>query len=108
MNKQSLPRGKSLLQSIERIGNLAVECKGDPEKLTMANPDNLALSAFLEIEPLQAAIFSVIFLLNFKSNSVDITEMARILPGKCRCTKFCMANTHALTACWLFAMRNRW
>lgn len=79
MNKQSLPQGKNLLQSIERIGNLAVECKGEPEKMIIANPDILALSEFLEIEPLQAAIFSVIFILNFKSTSVDITEMANYM-----------------------------
>jgi len=41
-----------LLQNIERIGNLAVECKGEPEKMIIVNPDNHALSQFLEIEPL--------------------------------------------------------
>jgi len=79
MKKQSLQYGKNLLQSIERIGNRAVECKGEPEKLIIVNPENLALSEFLEIEPLQAAIFSVIFILNFKSTSVDITEMANFM-----------------------------
>ncbi|MBW6461209.1 MAG: hypothetical protein K0B08_11625 [Bacteroidales bacterium] len=77
MKNQLLPHGNKLLQSIERLGNLTVECKGDPEKMMTVNPDNLALSAFLEIEPLQAAIFSVIFILNFKSTSVDINESLR-------------------------------
>jgi hypothetical protein len=79
MNKQSLPLGKNLLQSIERIGNLAVECKGEPEKMIIDNPDNLAMCGFLEIEPLQTAIFSVIFILNFNCTSVYITEMAKFM-----------------------------
>jgi len=52
MKNHLLPRGSKLLQNIERIGNLAVECKGEPEKMIIVNPDNHALSQFLEIEPL--------------------------------------------------------
>lgn len=79
MKNQLLPRVNNLLQSIERIGNLAVECKGEPEKMIIANPDNQALSQFLEIETLQATIFSVIFIINFDTSSVYITEMAKFM-----------------------------
>jgi DNA replication protein DnaC len=79
MNEQLLPRGRNLLQSIERIGNLAVECKGEPEKMIIANQDYHTVCEFIEVEPLQAAIFSVIFMLNFNTTSVYITEMAKFM-----------------------------
>ncbi|HOX78469.1 MAG TPA: ATP-binding protein [Bacteroidales bacterium] len=67
---------KNLLQSIEAVGVLAAHYKGDPDKLCQFNSDIHDVAEFLGIKPLQAVIFSVIFILNFKNRSVDITDLA--------------------------------
>ena len=67
---------KNLLRSIEAIGILAAHYKGDPEKLCQFNSDIHEVAKFLGVNPLQAVIFSVIFILNFKNRCVDITDLA--------------------------------
>lgn len=69
----------NLITCIERIGIMATSFKGDPARFNLEDPDILLLSEFLEVPPLQAVIFSVIFILNFKNRNVDITDMARYL-----------------------------
>jgi hypothetical protein len=67
---------RNLLHSIEAIGILAQHYKGDPEALCKFNSDIHNIAEFLGVKPLQAVIFSVIFILNFKNRSVDITDLA--------------------------------
>jgi AAA+ superfamily predicted ATPase len=76
MQHQNVVPGKNLLKNIEQIGLIASAFKGDPRKIDQQDPDILALSDFLKISPMQALVFSVIFILNFKNRNVDIDDLS--------------------------------
>jgi hypothetical protein len=76
MQSQSLVQEKTLLQSIEHIGIIAAEFKGDAERINQQEPDILAVADFLGISSMQAVVFSVMFILSFKNRSVDIADIS--------------------------------
>jgi AAA+ superfamily predicted ATPase len=67
------------LHCIERIGTMASATKGDPGKIDPQDPDIAAIREFLDLTPMEAEIFSVIFILNFKNRNVDIGDLAGYL-----------------------------
>jgi hypothetical protein len=79
MQNQPSTQQKTLIHCIEAIGIMATAFKGDTEKINPEDPHISALCSFLRITPVQAMLFSVIFILNFKNRSVDIDDMSQYM-----------------------------
>jgi AAA+ superfamily predicted ATPase len=69
----------TLLQNLENVTIKAEHVKGEMDQLNGKDRDVRAVSKFLEVTPVQAILFSVIFILNFKNRTVDFPDMAEFL-----------------------------
>jgi hypothetical protein len=69
----------TLLQHLENVTIKAEHFKGEMDQLNGKDRDVRAVLKFLEVSPVQAILFSVIFILNFKNRTVDFPDMAEFL-----------------------------
>jgi len=68
-----------ILNSIEKVATLANDSKFSPTFLKKCTPAARIVSGYLECNPIQAILFSIVCNLNFNRASVDVEDMSRYL-----------------------------